>query len=569
MNSSITKLALQGNDAKQKQEQNVVCSNTLKINQASTQRVGTGVAKQLMLLWLLVFTLVGGTALGQRTNTYTTGTNVTHTVPEEVEYVIIEAIGGGGAGGAVTNNGSNNGSRPAGGGGGGAYSKIQIPVLKIKNRTLTYTVGSGGTSAAGDGKNTTVRFTYIKEDNTEVACTLTANGGKGAAAVTNSTVGSGASGGAKSVLSGGISGEVLSSYRSYAGGNGANGVFEDDNNFSSGGGGGAAGSNGPGYDAVRGSGGSVQLPGGNGANGTYATNQNTYADGRSGTNYGGGGSGACRRTSGNNTGGNGATGAVIITEYNSRSSCVANPDIISRGSNIDSMKIDVVANDFVPGEGYTITIVGGSVNYGTATVTNDKKVLFTFPTNGYNSNNSSFQYSITYGSSTSTATVVIQNSTVVANLGCPAKPTTDKNYYDFPDAEIIGDGSAKIQYMSLAFTNVPNIENVAGYSFTVSSDSKFEINSNGIYYKENETNTKIGDTINFGKFMLACHFNENGGIAMSLAKALIAAIQVSIPTGLTDFVGVELEITTNHGDRNIIYNAENGHYYELKKGTVY
>ena len=100
MNSSITKLALQGNDAKQKQEQNVVCSNTLKINQASTQRVGTGVAKHLMLLWLLAFTLVGGTAWGQIIDT--TGTDVTHTVSTGVDYVIIEAIGGGGAGGAVT-----------------------------------------------------------------------------------------------------------------------------------------------------------------------------------------------------------------------------------------------------------------------------------------------------------------------------------------------------------------------------------------------------------------------------------------------------------------------------------
>ena len=549
MNSSITKLALQGNDAKQKQEQNVVCSNTLKINQASTQRGSGGIAKYLMLLWLLAFTLVGSVAWGQVIYTYTTGTNATHTVSEGVNYVIIEAVGGGGAGGSVTDNGN----RPAGGGGGGAYSRVQVAVSALGTpRQISYTVGAGGTAGTDsrNGGTTTVKFGY---NSTTYAYTLTANGGNGAAAVTNSNYGSGANGGDATTTS--ITGTGISNYHSNAGGKGGNGQYYGSSY--SGGGGGAAGSNGPGNAANGRSGGSAQSPGGYGANGLTQK-----SNGATGGNFGGGGSGAYSIDGSDCTGGAGASGVVIITEYYSTSTSGVNPDIVSRGSNIESMEIDVVANDFIScPNNYTINILGTPVN-GTATVTDDgKKVLFTFPTT-YNAANSSFQYTITCnGNTTGPATVIIQNSTVVANLGCP-DATKDGNtidYYSFPDVEIIGDEEhVKIQYMSLAFTNVPDIDNAGDYKFTVPATFTVAVNNNTTTC----TLASLGSPIDLGDFMWAYSFTTNGGITIDQAEALIKAIKVNIPDNLTNFVGVELEISTNYGGRTIIYNAENGHYYE-------
>ena len=167
MQSNITQVARGGTSIKQ--EQNVVCSAIQKIKHTSFQRGNGGIAKHLMLLCLLVFTLVGSVAWGQVTYTYTTGTDAIHTVSEGVDYVIIEAIGGGGAGGSVTRDGS----RPAGGGGGGAYSRVQVDVSDVlgASRQISYTVGAGGTAGtnSGNGSNTEVTFGNNY--------TLTANGG--------------------------------------------------------------------------------------------------------------------------------------------------------------------------------------------------------------------------------------------------------------------------------------------------------------------------------------------------------------------------------------------------------
>ena len=98
MQSNITQVARGGTSIKQ--EQNVVCSAIQKIKHASSKRGSGDIAKHLMLLWLLVFTLVGNVVWGQVTYTYTTS-ETTHTVSEGVDYVVIEAIGGGGAGASL------------------------------------------------------------------------------------------------------------------------------------------------------------------------------------------------------------------------------------------------------------------------------------------------------------------------------------------------------------------------------------------------------------------------------------------------------------------------------------
>ncbi|MBR5778569.1 MAG: hypothetical protein IKY22_08920, partial [Bacteroidales bacterium] len=571
MQSSSTKFAHCGTSIKQ--EQQGVCSAIQKITHTSPYRGSGGIAKHLMLLWLLAFTLVGSVAFGQVTYTYTS--SGTHTVSEGVNYVIIEAIGGGGAGGSVSN-----GKRPAGGGGGGAYSRVQVDVSDVlgTSRQISYNVGAGGTAGTNnrDGGITTVSFGGYR---------LTANGGNGAAAVTGTTVGNGANGGDS--VSNAISGTGISNYHSYAGGKGGNGQYNDYSTTSrySGGGGGAAGSNGAGNAASGRSGGSAQSPGGYGANGLT---QNS--PGAAGGNYGGGGSGAYYygSSNGNYTGGNGASGVVIITECYSTNTNGANSDIVSRGSNITSMEVDVVANDFIPcPNNYTIEIIGDNgqpittSNSSPIRPTDDgKKVLVTFP-GTYESANTVFQYHIKCGTgesatTTNTATVVIQNSTVVANLGCPTalESTTEIDrtieHYKFKTPKIIGKGGEYIKYMSLAFTNVPDIDNAGVYKFEVQSDSGFTVTNNEIReIGTDNISTKIGDIIDLGSFMFACHFNVGNGITFEKAEKLIKAIHVSIPESNTnDFVGVALEISTNYDSRNIIYNAENGHYYEYVAGTV-
>ncbi|MBO7227073.1 MAG: hypothetical protein J6V33_05780, partial [Bacteroidales bacterium] len=489
--------------------------------------------------------------VGSVSKTYTIGSGTnsgTYTVHDGVDYVIIEAIGGGGAGGSVEAPETPE-AIGAAGGGGGAYSRVQVSASKIKNRTLTYIVGAGGTNNGTDGGNggtnngtdggnggtTEVTFTYNSTD-----YTLTANGGYGAA-----VEGDNASAGGTPTTTTDFGIIKDANYRSYAGGKGADGT----SSFS-GGGGGAAGSKGKGYNASQMHGGAANSPGGKGADGSTENSTGTTCE-----NYGGGGSGAYYSSGENSlTGGAGAPGAVIITEYIYR----ANPDTVSRGSNIESMEIDVIANDFVPGDNYTISIVGTTSN-GTATVTNDKKVLFTFPQDDegntvYNSDNSSFEYIITSsdgGTETSInrAKVTILNSSVVANLGCPEKQISTsgstQDIYKFPNVNIIG--NENIRYMSVALTNVPDISEESTYSIKV-------------------TNTHSGTSIVNTGYMWAYHFTGDG-ITLNDAKDLIADIEVGIPTGGEDedFVGVSLEISTTYDGRDVIYNAENGHYYELIK----
>ena len=89
MQTSSTSPTKRGTNVKQ--EQRSVCSNIQQTTQTLARRAGTGIAKQLMLLWLLAFTLMGGTAWGQTAITepgeYTLQCGTTYDVDATAEGV--------------------------------------------------------------------------------------------------------------------------------------------------------------------------------------------------------------------------------------------------------------------------------------------------------------------------------------------------------------------------------------------------------------------------------------------------------------------------------------------------
>ncbi len=211
--------------------------------------------------------------------TYTGGVSFTgdgnYAVPAGITQIKVECWGAGGAGSSRNNNGR------GGGGGGGAYASSIVTVVPLDAYPVE--VGVGGTGGA-DGGNSSFN-----------GSTVVAEGGKNG--TNNSNVG-------------GAGGTIAASAGDVrrAGGNGANGG----STWSGGGGGGAgstgSGGNAPAADANNGAAGSgASLNGGNGG-----TGRNSNGSGNSGYLYGGGGSGAYR-TSGNQTGGAGSNGLVIIT----------------------------------------------------------------------------------------------------------------------------------------------------------------------------------------------------------------------------------------------------------------
>jgi hypothetical protein len=189
----------------------------------------------------------------------------TYTTAATVLYIVVEIVGGGGAGG----NGRTGGTAPNAGSGGGAggYVKRIFPP-----GTYSYTIGSGGSAAgAGNGGNgspgTTTTF-----------ASMTANGGgggQGAGATQPITpgIGGSASGGGAAGFS--LRGDPGGACGLNNGGNGASSYF------------------------------------GGGGRGVYSSG---IASGLPGTDFGAGGGGGCSHQAGG-TGGDGAPGAVIITEY--------------------------------------------------------------------------------------------------------------------------------------------------------------------------------------------------------------------------------------------------------------
>lgn len=208
----------------------------------------------------------------------TSGTAQTYTVPAGINHILVEAIGGGGGGGGVPATTSNVAS--AGGGGAGAYCRSFISTSPAA--TFTYTVGGGGAGGA-TGSNS-----GVIGNATTFGGSISAGGGvPGGTAVPTASAGAFGSAG-----SGGT-------------GTGA------DLNLN-----GAAGTRGLVFSAQAGLGGQGG-PGFYGGNAISAACSGSTFPGNSGIgNSGAGGGGA---TSGGtqlgNSGGNGATGLIIVWEF--------------------------------------------------------------------------------------------------------------------------------------------------------------------------------------------------------------------------------------------------------------
>jgi hypothetical protein len=204
---------------------------------------------------------------------YTSGSSATHTFQAGIGGALIEGIAGGGGGGGASFSSPNMGFG-AGGAAGGFFSKY----VSVALTTLTYTVGGGGSAGAntggtgGTGSDTVVVHNSV---------TYTAKGGLGGVGQAAGTTLDAALGGAGVA---GTNGDMLS-----PGACGQNSV-----RFS-----GILGSSGAGAASIYGGGGAARKTNGNGNNGT---------------GYGSGGGGAAA-VSASTTGGLGAGGIVIITEY--------------------------------------------------------------------------------------------------------------------------------------------------------------------------------------------------------------------------------------------------------------
>lgn len=213
--------------------------------------------------------------IGKKVLTAGTTSYVSTPGTKYIDVVIIGA--GGGGGGAI--NGGGAGIAAGGGGGGGAviYSFIQLN----QSNSYSCSVGLGG------------------------------NGGTGAS--------SGSAGGATSLI-------VGATTYSAAGGLGGDGLTGGTTyTFAIGGNGGAAPAQGDvkvggqaGYPAIRldgAAGGVLSGRGADSAFGAGGASAITTSNGNAGTGFGSGGSGGCVLALATRTGGSGANGAIIITEY--------------------------------------------------------------------------------------------------------------------------------------------------------------------------------------------------------------------------------------------------------------
>jgi len=219
--------------------------------------------QRTLLIILVVFSI--SNIQGQTsTQTYTSTTSGSFTVPAGVTSLTVECWGAGGKG-----SDSNTSGVGRGGGGGGAYARSVLTVVPGTN--YTFTIGAGGSSnTAPNGGDTTFGANLVK-----------AAGGSGL------TVG---------VSTGALGGTVANSIGDvrYNGGTGgtATGV-------NAGGGGGGAGSTGNGNNASGRTGGAVRTDnGGAGGTGGAATFLIVYiaGTGTAGSNYGGGGGGSAAGT---------------------------------------------------------------------------------------------------------------------------------------------------------------------------------------------------------------------------------------------------------------------------------
>jgi len=212
-----------------------------------------------------------------------TGTQISYTwIPADgMTYAVVEAVGGGGAGGGSTTTGSGQVS-VGGGGGGGGYTRLVVTRDMLPTAASAYVnnvwVGGGGAGVSGAAGNDG-QASFISCGIALAAGNSGAGGGLGTAGTASS--GTGGAGGSQN----GILGSVT-----VIGGSGFQG---------------------------RGVSGAIASLGVGGASHfATVTSGNSAGAGASGTEYGGGGMGSYIGASTSaKAGGDGASGAVIITEY--------------------------------------------------------------------------------------------------------------------------------------------------------------------------------------------------------------------------------------------------------------
>jgi len=206
----------------------------------------------------------------------------TYTPTTGMVYCIIEGVGGGGGGGGAASDVAS-GSSVGGGGGAGEYGRVVLTSAQV-GASQTVTIGTAGAAGANTGG------TGGSGGNTSVGTLLVCNGGSGGAGGASSTVAQiFSSGGAAG--SGGTSSAGTSFFQ--VGGAGCWGTVSGTLYVGRGGQGGQSFFGGAPISVSPGSGGSAGV-----------------------SNTGAGGGGGCQVFGGGGvTGGTGATGIIIITEF--------------------------------------------------------------------------------------------------------------------------------------------------------------------------------------------------------------------------------------------------------------
>lgn len=261
---------------------------------------------------ILAVLLVGFSASAQKIILpYGATGNGTFVVPPCVTSVTVQAWGAGGGGGYRQAAGSVGGYGSAGGGG-GAYETLTLPV--VPGETLIYEIGKGGTGGT-DGTAVVCKWTSVKNGTDSFlkrgsAKLIAAEGGKGALdnTVLNNTLTYGFGG-------------ISTTSAGKNGGKGGNAGKVNKVDF--GGGGGGAGH--PGGNGGNGSSGTAGasslsniLGGAGGKGGDNSSTENPKAPGSPGIEFGGGGGGSLKFSTGTTAGvspkgGDGADGGIIIT----------------------------------------------------------------------------------------------------------------------------------------------------------------------------------------------------------------------------------------------------------------
>lgn len=214
---------------------------------------------------------MAGYLLGSRTVLTTAGAG-TYTTPAACRLLVVECIGGGGAGGASSGNSTAGQIKFGSGGCGGGYAVTVVPT--VGGRTFSYVVGAGGSISVGLASTFSSNL---------VICSAVggAAGGASASAATELFLGVGASVGAGSQV-----GDVSTGPSVGGIGHRVSGTV------------------------------GMSGPGGLGPHGGSALPAIAQGNGNPGGKYGGGGSGAMSINAGGSvTGGAGADGAIIVSEY--------------------------------------------------------------------------------------------------------------------------------------------------------------------------------------------------------------------------------------------------------------